>query len=119
MILKASMADPLRLHYFRIEMDELVAQLRERGRRQGAELAKKASGKDSLKAFKKLTEVVDGRRRLIDAPPLIVRLDVFDDESREEEVALFWAEYLSTLPLARRRVRRSTTSGRRSARTSS
>ena len=38
----------------------------------------KARTKDSLQAFSKLTTVVDGKPRIVDDPPLLVRIDVAD-----------------------------------------
>ena len=40
---------------------------------------RKARGRDSLHALSKLTTVVDGRRRIIDDPPLLVRLPEGDE----------------------------------------
>ena len=40
---------------------------------------RKARGRDSLHALSKLTTVVDGRRRIIEDPPLLVRLPEGDD----------------------------------------
>ena len=39
----------------------------------------KARGRDSLQALPKLTRVVDGRRRIIDDPPLLVRIPEGDE----------------------------------------
>ncbi|MFD7867463.1 DUF2252 domain-containing protein [Streptomyces sp. NPDC059783] len=47
-------------------------QLRKRGRRELSRAMAKARGRDSLQAFDKLTEVVDGRRRIAADPPLLV-----------------------------------------------
>lgn len=35
----------------------------------------KARRNDTIRAFSKMTEVVDGHRRIVDAPPLVVRID--------------------------------------------
>ena len=40
---------------------------------------RKARGRDSLQALSKLTRVVDGRRRIIDDPPLLVRIPEGDE----------------------------------------
>jgi uncharacterized protein (DUF2252 family) len=40
---------------------------------------RKARGRDSLQALSKLTRVVDGRRMIIDDPPLLVRIPEEDD----------------------------------------
>ena len=54
-----------------------------------------------MRALDKLTEVVDGRRRIISHPPLIVRAE---GRQREEELAkasAFYARYRETLTLDR------------------
>ena len=43
------------------------------------ETRQKARGRDSLHALSKLTTVVDGRRRIIDDPPLLVRIPEGDE----------------------------------------
>ena len=43
----------------------------------------KARAKDSLQAYEKLTRVVDGRRRIVSEPPLIVPMDEFMGADRE------------------------------------
>jgi len=66
----------------------------------------KARTKDSLRAFGKLTEVVDGKRRIASDPPLIVPLselsgDVAEEASHEAFRDLL-RQYRRTLPLDRR-----------------
>jgi len=54
----------------------------------------KAQSKDNMKAFSKLTELVDGDYRIKSDPPLIITLgDVFEGEG-EEEVRVWLAEHL-------------------------
>jgi uncharacterized protein (DUF2252 family) len=75
--------------YSRVDIEEIIAGLAARAgkstnqekARRDAQMATKASSivaksrtKDSLQAQSKLTEVVDGRRRIISDPPLIVPL---------------------------------------------
>jgi uncharacterized protein (DUF2252 family) len=67
-----------------------------------------ARTKDSLKAFSKLTEVVNGEPRIVSDPPLIVPLDELggignEQETREALQELLRA-YRRTLPLDRRRL---------------
>jgi uncharacterized protein (DUF2252 family) len=95
--------DPLRLHYFRIEFDELLQRMRSDMRERSSRSADKARRKNSLKAIDRLTELVDGRRRIVDDPPLVTRLEVLDGDPRDD-VRQFFDAYLDTLPLARRRV---------------
>jgi uncharacterized protein (DUF2252 family) len=88
---------PLDVHYHRIEVESVLAdseQLRKRSRKAIAE----ATQKDSVRALDKLTEIVDGRRRIVARPPLVIPLDghlTGDDGQRLTE---FFAAYRSSLP---------------------
>jgi uncharacterized protein (DUF2252 family) len=68
----------------------------------------KARAKDSLRAFAKLTERVDGRPRIVNDPPLIVPIEelanVDDPRRLEEAVHQMVRSYRSTLPRDRRRL---------------
>ncbi len=68
----------------------------------------KAKTRDALKAFAKLTEVVDGRVRIKNDPPLIVRLDDLVDVARrgevDEAVVNLIRVYRRSLPGDRRRL---------------
>jgi uncharacterized protein (DUF2252 family) len=61
---------------------------------------RKARGRDSLQALSKLTTVVDGRRRIIDDPPLLVRIPE-GDEVRSQVHAIL-ESYKRTLQEDRR-----------------
>ena len=61
---------------------------------------RKARGRDSLQALSKLTTVVDGRRRIIDDPPLLVRIPE-EDEIRGQIHAIL-ESYKRTLQEGRR-----------------
>jgi uncharacterized protein (DUF2252 family) len=95
--------DPLALHYYRIEVEQILANLDEDVQRKNRKLVDKAQRKSSLLALEKMTEVVNGKRRIVDDPPLVVRLDVLDHEVRHD-VESVYEQYLASLPLARRRV---------------
>ena len=62
--------------YAHLDVDTVEAQLREqqddKQAKSVAKAATKAQTKDSMKAFNKLTQIVDGEPRLISDPPLIV-----------------------------------------------
>ena len=64
--------------YSRVEVDELMAQLRgqlKKGMTKRAdETVAKARTRDSMKAFSKLTRVVDGQPQIVSDPPLIERV---------------------------------------------
>ena len=69
----------LDLWYARIDVDEIAAWVAQRaGRKQRKQFERnvaKAQSKDSMRAFTKLTEVVDGKRRIAADPPLIVPIE--------------------------------------------
>src|SRR4051794_6403159 len=75
--------------YLRLDVERMMrqweAQLGARRRRVIERQAAKARSKDSLKAFQKLTHLVDGRPRLRSDPPLLVPIDELlpEDEARD------------------------------------
>jgi len=84
------------VHYYRVEVESLLGEdekLRKRSRR----AIEKATRKDSVRALDKLTHVVDGERRIVPQPPLIVPLvDAIDDE-RVTEIREFFERYRASL----------------------
>ena len=89
------MRSPLDVHYHRIEVDSLLDQ-DEQLRKRSSKAIAKATRKDSMRALEKLTEVVDGKRRIVAQPPLIVPLaDALDD--RIEDLRDFYARYRASL----------------------
>jgi uncharacterized protein (DUF2252 family) len=101
----------LDLWYARLDMDDVAKlwasqasgkQLRRFDRNLG-----KARAKDSLRASGRLTEVVDGRRRIISDPPLIIPIEeLFADHGAaiERAVRSALSSYRRTLPVDRRRL---------------
>ena len=95
----------LDLWYARLEMDEIRAQVQTqrnaRERKQFERNVAKARAKDSMKAFSKLVQIVDGRPRLIGDPPLIVPIqDLFADldyHEVEEQMQALLRSYRRTL----------------------
>lgn len=84
----AGMRD-LDVWYAKIEADRVRAlaagELHKRGRRSLAEALTKARTRDSLQAFRKLTEVVDGKRRITPDPPLITPVaDLLSEAERTD-----------------------------------
>jgi uncharacterized protein (DUF2252 family) len=72
----------LDIWYSRIDIDDLLARVRTEGLAKDAKARKrleanvaKGRTKDSIKAFSKLTEVVDGELRIVGDPPLIVPIE--------------------------------------------
>lgn len=62
--------------YSRLDADQLLKALKGTQRKAVEKGLAKARLRDSIQAQAKLTEVVDGRRQIIDAPPLIRRVDL-------------------------------------------
>jgi uncharacterized protein (DUF2252 family) len=81
----------LDLWYSRLDVEALAAQLRVQVKKKQAKAAEKAMAKarskDSLKAFAKLTRIVDGKAQIVSDPPLIVPLHELapDADGREIE----------------------------------
>ena len=69
----------LDLWYSRIDVDEIAALAAQQGtakqRKRFERNVAKARSKDSLRAFAKLTEIVDGEPRIVSDPPLIVPIE--------------------------------------------
>jgi uncharacterized protein (DUF2252 family) len=85
--------------YSRLDAEQLLNALKGSQRRAGQKGLAKARLRDHLQAQAKLTEVVDGHRRIIDAPPLIQRGNLV---GRDDFVRKTFQDYLRTLPLDRR-----------------
>lgn len=86
-IAEASTATPLDVWYGRVEVGELLDEMRAVGnkadRKRMERREAKLTRKDRLGALAKLTEVVDGHRRIVHRPPLIAR---FPEERIEQEL---------------------------------
>ncbi|HWD54747.1 MAG TPA: DUF2252 domain-containing protein [Acidimicrobiales bacterium] len=107
----------LEVWYARVEIEGLVDALKQHasatGSKDEAHMAaaatkttSKALTKDSMRALNKLTRVVDGRRRIISEPPLIVPIDELLPETAAEDYVSVFAEvirkYRQSLPTDRR-----------------
>jgi uncharacterized protein (DUF2252 family) len=98
--------------YSRLDMDEVSARFRSfaapKQVRQFDANVEKAQSKDSLKAFAKLTRMVDGEPRIVSDPPLIAPVeDLMDasDHARIHDTAReIVRAYRETLPDDRRRL---------------
>jgi len=95
----ASAKDPQERFYFKIDFDQLTDELGKSkdDRKRIDKTRKKAARKNSLGAFAKLTDIVDGRRIIVSNPPLIVALT---DDERDSEMSLveaFFDDYRATL----------------------
>jgi uncharacterized protein (DUF2252 family) len=97
--------------YARVDVEEVAREMARRAtaeqrRRMEKNLAKSRT-KDSLKAFSKLTETRDGEIRIVDDPPLLVRLDELAAERAEvaaEMMRQLIRQYRRTLSGERRKL---------------
>ena len=104
-IIKASELSPLDLHYYRFGSQTALTRLEQHGtkhRKWKEEVLAKATRKNSLRAFDKLTDVVDGRRIIVPDPPLIVRIDDVIAAAESCAVSGFLDRYRQSLSLERR-----------------
>ena len=95
----------LEVWYLRVGEEEAFgllsdAKARKRTAKKVNRTVRKAHGHDSLQALSKLTEIVDGRRTIIDDPPLLVRIPE-GDEIRAQVYAIL-ESYKRTLQDDRR-----------------
>lgn len=104
-IAEASELSPLDLHYYRFESEAALKRIEKHGkahRKWKRDVLEKATRKNSMSAFKKLTAMVDGRRMIVPDPPLIMRVDDEISAAESGAVGEFFARYRETLPLERR-----------------
>jgi uncharacterized protein (DUF2252 family) len=87
--------------YSRTDVDQIVASTQGFQRRTALSILEKARSKDHLHAQAKLTETVDGRRRIKAVMPLLQRVPFEGDEALIEES---WQDYLATLSDALRQL---------------
>jgi uncharacterized protein (DUF2252 family) len=102
---EAAELDPMSLRVGRLEVDAIIERLKSSAATGDSKAAKKAArrarAKNSMRAFDRLTEVVDGRRLIVEDPPRITRYEHGADHLREQTWG-FFERYLTTLPAARR-----------------
>lgn len=89
--------------YSRTEVNALLERVGKKDRKASQIQLARVQEKDRLYAFQKLTELVDGERRIIHAPPLIYRLDKGDAPVRDWLTDLLSA-YYESLEDSRRRL---------------
>jgi hypothetical protein len=102
----------LEVWYAHINIDEMLPRIKanlppERAKKLDKVLAKVKS-RDSMQAYGKLTELIDGQPRIVSQPPLVVPIrELFDDEQQarvENEIAGILRSYRRTLSTDRRHV---------------
>ncbi len=109
-MIKLARAPALDVWYFHVDVDKVleVFDRSSRGARKSArKMVKKARGHTHEQTLEKLTEVVDGRRRILNDPPLLVRLSELLTEEQKaqmtaQDVEKMWLDYLASLPVERR-----------------
>ena len=105
----AAMRD-LDVWYARLDVDNVLkqfsSQLKPVTRKRLNKNLAKSRTRDSMQAFNKLTTVVDGRRRIVSDPPLLVGLDELLPDLERDQVTQWLAElvrhYRTTLESDRR-----------------
>lgn len=91
--------------YARIDEEMLIATAPDAAvRAHRAEIAAKARASVTEYLFPKISKVVDGRRRLVDQPPLVFHLPARGDEVARLNLNKLMAEYQSSLPHDRRKL---------------
>jgi uncharacterized protein (DUF2252 family) len=96
--------------YYHIEAEkvlDLFERYSKKGARSTKKMLKKARTKTRERTLEKLTEVVDGRRQIINDPPLLVRLsDLLTEEQKAQipkaHLKDIWIDYIHSLPDERR-----------------
>jgi len=81
--------------YSRIEADVFLEMVKKKDLKTAATQLARVQEKNRLKAFNKLTAIIDGERRIIHDPPLIYRLNKQEEGVREAIRELFTAYYES------------------------
>ncbi len=102
----------LDLWYGRIDLDELEELAARQGtskeRKRFERNMAKARSKDSLRAFSKLTEIVDGEPRFVSDPPLVTPIEELASDVEQAEIEEFvraaLGSYRRTLSADRRRL---------------
>lgn len=87
-------------------LPRMRAALSERGYRRSLKVVSKAMSRDSTQALARLSHVVDGQRRLVSAPPLVVPVEELLDAEHAADFSEWMhatlSDYRGTLPADRR-----------------
>ncbi len=109
-MVRLARASALDVWYFHVEVDRVLEAFERSSGKAGKsarKMVKKARTHTHEQTLEKLTEVVGGRRRIINDPPLLVRLsELLTEEQKaqitEKDVENMWNDYLASLPDERR-----------------
>jgi uncharacterized protein (DUF2252 family) len=107
-----SKARTLDVWYFHVDAERVEVAFErssKKARKSAHKMIGKARRKTQEQTLEKLTHWVDGRRRFISEPPLLVPLDeLFAEQQREQlteaQMEEMWNQYLGSLPEERRRL---------------
>jgi uncharacterized protein (DUF2252 family) len=102
---EAAELNPLDLFYYRFRPEVALERIAHHGKkhREWKEtVLSKAARKNSMRALKRLTAVVDGRRVIVPDPPRTVRVDEKLAEAELSDISKFFESYKQSLPLDRR-----------------
>jgi uncharacterized protein (DUF2252 family) len=90
----------LEVWYARVSVDDVMPLITSsKTLCQSEKVINKARRRTSLASLDKLTGMIDGQRRIIEQPPVVVRVEV---SGHEDEVYAAWMSYLDSLPEERR-----------------
>jgi len=107
--LKASILD---VWYYYVDADSVLEVFYKHARKSAKEAEKtfkKAEARTSERTLEKLTEVVDGKRQIVNDPPLLERLSELSTRAQvpqvtEQVMESAWVAYVNSLPEERRRL---------------
>jgi uncharacterized protein (DUF2252 family) len=96
--------------YFHVDADSVLKvfdKYAKKGAKSAHKTVKKARSHTRQQTLEKLTGFIDGRRQIVNDPPLLVRLaELLSDEQKaqvsEGDIKKFWQEYVNSLPEERR-----------------
>jgi uncharacterized protein (DUF2252 family) len=96
--------------YFHVDADNVLDVFDTyagKGAKRARKTMQKARSHTRERTLEKLTEVVDGKRQIVDDPPLLVRLsELLSDEQKERisqgDIEKLWQDYVDSLPEERR-----------------
>lgn len=96
--------------YFQVEAEKVLAlfdKYSKKSAKSTRKMLKKARTKTREATLEKLTAIVDGRRQIINVPPLLVRVgDLLTEEQKtqipEQHIEEAWSDYIGSLPEERR-----------------
>jgi len=107
-----SQASILNVWYHQVEANsvlEVFDKYASQSSKSAQKTIKKARAHTRQRTLNKLTQVIDGKRQIVNDPPLVQRLSDVTDEEQKQRVSKLdiegaWFNYLNSLPMERRRL---------------